>query len=100
MLQLPGKGVTTPVIPVHGICVKVEIWLNNAKFGAVSCEKTRAPRVLEMTCVLCQGELRMGRGVVLKIPLNFSPMLGDLQLFSLAVAPEILPTIKRAALPQ
>lgn len=31
MFQLPGKGVTAPVIPVHGIWVKVEIWLNNAK---------------------------------------------------------------------
>lgn len=31
---------------------------------------------------------------MLKTLLNFSPMLGDLQLFSLAVTAEILPTIK------
>lgn len=39
-------------------------------------------------------------GELLKTSLNFSPLLGDLQLFSLAVAAEILTTIKGAALPQ
>lgn len=91
---------TTPVIPVHGIWVNMEIWLNNAKFGAVNCERSRAPTILEMVRVLCQRQVRRGGGVVLKTSLNFSPVLGDLQLFSLAVAAEILPTIKPAALPQ
>lgn len=47
-----------------------------------------------------QDEGEVGGGVLLKTSLNFSPPLGDLQLFSLAVAAEILPTIKGAALPQ
>lgn len=84
------------------IGLKWRTWLNKDKILSIVKVFCGGPE-LEVLCDLCQRQVmlrRLAGGWLLKTSPNFSPLLGDLQLFYLAVAAEILLTIKRAALPQ